>query len=1246
MIQRRLALQNIVALLSAAAIWALSGYLVVHQREEVIVAAQTSVLNTAKVVAAQVEGSIDQIDAMLTNFADRYVRSAKSDDITITQLAEQIRREIHVAALVDRMGIIDEHGINILNTGSDHPPNLDLSDRDYFIKAKMGQRRLILEGPMQTRLKGEWAMVLARRIEGEDGKFMGVIFAILPVDTLGQEFAKLDLDKSGIINLRTADLAQVVRYPALAGPNSSTGNRNVSQTIQDLMREHPGQKQYVYRTIAPIDGIDRVYAYQQFEHLPLWMTVGRATADFATSWELTAAWLGLASSALTLLLIFGARRLIHQTQLLESQLAEMNLSEERLKDSELRLSRVIVGSDQGFWEWNLQTNDFSVSPRFETMLGWAPGEMRLDPEHWPDYVQPDDLAASMHSIREVLEGRATIHEMEIRCRTKSGSWGWVLTRGSIVERDVDGRPLIMAGTHTDISERKLKEVELAQAHQRLKDNDLAMDAVGIGVSWVDEDSGRFTYANGTMLRRLGYSLDEFTKLHAWDVNPDYSPEIFHQQSEILRAQGSLKLDAYHRTKDGRHIAVEVIVHRQAAHKDIPARRIVFATDISERKQAEDRLRESEARFFRLFNEAPLAMCFVGQDGLFSARNRRFDESFGYGHDELRNIDDWWMLAYPDPVYREWVQKIWSDAVEESSQTGREIAPLEYRVTCRDGSQRIVVISGITLGENLLATLADITDRKQAEEQIHLLNANLEQRVQERTLQLEAANAELLHAKAQAEAAATAKSEFLANMSHEIRTPLNGVLGLAQIGYRDNAGRGKVLETFSRILDSGKLLLTIINDILDFSKIEAGKLPIESLAFAPRDLAEEAIRSVSTLAERKQFKLSVDTSDLPAGCLGDPMRISQILLNLLSNAIKFTEHGEVCLSARCEGGKLVYTVRDTGIGIPQDTLARLFQPFEQADSSVTRKYGGTGLGLVISRRLAELMGGSLSATSALGQGSAFTLRLPMKETAAPLVSGIIAVTGSKRLSGLNLLVAEDNVVNQMVIEDMLRGEGADITLVGNGQDALDAIERCARPFDAILMDVQMPVMDGLETTWRIKRSHPDLLVIGQTAHALKEEIDKCHAAGMVATINKPIDLEIMISTLLDLIHRPINRPTSVEAATQPPEDNVAVDWPALRLRYPNRVDFIDRLIGMVLSGHADDGMRLRALANGGDIEAIERLAHELKGIAGNLCAPEVVTSATRTMASARSKEEEAVQHAYELADAMDRMITVFRSGRPA
>jgi CheY-like chemotaxis protein/anti-sigma regulatory factor (Ser/Thr protein kinase) len=274
--------------------------------------------------------------------------------------------------------------------------------------------------------------------------------------------------------------------------------------------------------------------------------------------------------------------------------------------------------------------------------------------------------------------------------------------------------------------------------------------------------------------------------------------------------------------------------------------------------------------------------------------------------------------------------------------------------------------------------------------------------------------------------------------------------------------------------------------------------------------------VAGLAKQKRLTYELEVaSGLPGWLNGDAQRLQQILLNLLTNAIKFTRQGGVQLQIEPEGGHIVFKVTDTGIGMSAEQVARLFQPFEQADSSTTRKFGGTGLGLAISRNLAQLMGGEITVESAPGKGSAFALRLPLIAVEAPLSAHVQpSASTEKRLAGLKLLAAEDVAVNRLVLEDLLLYEGAQVIFAENGQQALDKLEEAGvDAFDAVLMDVQMPVMDGLEATRRIREIAPLLPVIGLTAHALEEERDKCLEAGMVAHVTKPIDIDLLVAAIL-------------------------------------------------------------------------------------------------------------------------------------
>jgi PAS domain S-box-containing protein len=371
----------------------------------------------------------------------------------------------------------------------------------------------------------------------------------------------------------------------------------------------------------------------------------------------------------------------------------------------------------------------------------------------------------------------------------------------------------------------------------------------------------------------------------------------------------------------------------------------------------------------------------------------------------------------------------------------------------------------------------------------------------------------------AEQLARVRSEFVANMSHEIRTPLNGILGFSEIGLRNMDNPEKLRNALAKVKTAGQHLRGVIDDVLDFSKIEAGKLQTESINVPLHASLEEVVNLMHDAAQGKGLTLSLEKSpDLPATCLGDPLRLRQVLLNLLSNAVKFTESGRVALTAGLSRGELLLRVVDTGIGMAAAQIAHVFEPFIQADGSNTRRYGGTGLGLAISRHLVELMGGRIAVESQLGRGTTFEIFLPYQPARAlPAPAPAQAAAASdypQTLAGVSVLVAEDDLINREIMVENLTLSGARVVAVENGLDAFSRVqERGADAFDIVLMDVQMPVMGGHEATQRILEVAPGLPIIGQTAHAYGEERDKCFASGMVGHVAKPIDYDVLEALML-------------------------------------------------------------------------------------------------------------------------------------
>ena len=416
-----------------------------------------------------------------------------------------------------------------------------------------------------------------------------------------------------------------------------------------------------------------------------------------------------------------------------------------------------------------------------------------------------------------------------------------------------------------------------------------------------------------------------------------------------------------------------------------------------------------------------------------------------------------------------------------------------------------------LGESFNHMIEEI---KISQEEIRQHRELLEERIRQRTEELEQAMRAAL-------ASSQAKSEFLANMSHELRTPMNGLLGMLDV-VLDSPLEDEQKEQLEIAQRSAYSLLALLNDILDLSKIEAGKMMIEKIPYNVRTVLDDCVKSFQARAAQKGISLHFETDPLaPGPVMGDPLRVRQVAANLLSNAVKFTDRGSVRLrlsaAVDAENWEMRIAVTDTGLGIEADKLSTIFEKFTQADGSITRKYGGTGLGLAIIKRLVEMQAGRVTVESKIGTGSTFTVALPFELVEEPFYAAPApaALRPRPATAGVaRLLLVEDNVVNQKVVTAILRKKGYAIDVANDGREALAKLDAAAEPYDVVLMDIQMPVMDGLEAT-RVIRKNPRwdrLPIVAMTAHAMNGDKERCFQAGMDSYVSKPIQPAHLIGTI--------------------------------------------------------------------------------------------------------------------------------------
>ena len=635
--------------------------------------------------------------------------------------------------------------------------------------------------------------------------------------------------------------------------------------------------------------------------------------------------------------------------------------------------------------------------------------------------------------------------------------------------------------------------------------------------------------------------------------------------------------------------------------------VAVKEDITERKAAEDQLRKLSLAV----EQSPTSIAITNLDASIEYVNPAFLKQTGYTQEELHGQNPRALQSgkTPPAVY----QEMWGELREGRTWIG------EFINKRKDGSEYIerATLAPIRRDDgtvsHYLAIKEDITEAKRLGDELEAYRLHLEDLVDTRTEQLR-------EAQRRAEAANTAKSAFLANMSHEIRTPLNAIIGLTHLLSEQISDPGQI-KRLGKVSGSARHLLNIINDILDLSKVEAGKVQIEAVDFAVDELIQKVHDNLGDRAREKGLELRFDVDPrLPESVRADELRVSQVLLNLTTNAIKFTAKGHVEVRVRLAhelaGADLIrFEVEDSGIGLTDEQIARLFQPFEQADVSTTRQYGGTGLGLAISRQLVGLMGGEIGVASKPGSGSTFWFQLPLELARSPVESDIdmpqatqAKVLAPRPPASVQVLVVEDDPINQEVACEQLTNEGFRVRLAENGAVALE-LAKVTR-FDLVLMDVQMPVMDGLTATRALRQlpGYRNAPILAMTASVFADDRRACLDAGMDDVVFKPFNPMEFLAKVCRWTGAVLGKRTDGQGSGLLAK--IPLQWQGLV-----KIAGLDPLAGVAaLAGNwrsyarllhsfardrRGEGGQLRAMAEHRQLRDLKYAAHRLKGVAGTL-----------------------------------------------
>jgi two-component system sensor histidine kinase/response regulator len=879
-------------------------------------------------------------------------------------------------------------------------------------------------------------------------------------------------------------------------------------------------------------------------------------------------------------------------------------TDEALHTSSERYRLIVQTAAEGIWMTDAEDCTTFVNPTMARMLGYETEAMLGRP--MSDFMDEESRALLKRQHQQRRPGQA--EQGDARFYRKDRSSLWCLLSTTLVYAD-DGAYAGTLAMITDITDRRLAEVALRNSSQRMAS---VFNAVTNGLVVLNGE-GTVLECNAAAARMLG----DFSASGAplW-------PGV-HEDGRIYEADEHPVRRALLSGESVRDVVMGVgaasgpcwlSVNAEPMRDEFGAATMAVAslTDITYRKRSEDAVRRGEQRLQEIIKMMPIGLFLKAPDSHMILMNPASELQFGYSLQQLRAGDY-------RPMHTEEEAARFRERDLQAFGLGELIDYEESIYNPKLGQQlHLRTFKKPVYNEKgqpayLICMSIDITDSKKVEQDLRELNEHLEERVAQRTRQLD-------QAKQVAEEASLAKGQFLANMSHEIRTPMNGVIGMAYLALKTELDP-RQRDYLEKIRFAGEHLLRIIDDILDISKIEAGKLQIEQLDFSMDHVLQTLTTVVAPKAAGKGLLMEFELDPaLPPVLRGDPLRLGQVLINYANNAIKFSEEGSIVVRVMnvvsdAQECLVRFEVSDHGIGLSESEIGKLFQSFQQADTSTTREYGGTGLGLAICKQLAQLMGGEVGVRSVPGAGSTFwfTAQLGVSsrslpdiinqvgEAAAQLADSARNSAALASLKGARILLVEDNTFNQQIALEMLEEAGCVVCLANNGAEALDLLRQA--PFDCVLMDVQMPLMDGLQATRHIRADArlAHTRVLAMTATATNEDRARCIDAGMDDFISKPIQPALMVQTIARWLPA---RP----AAQQTPLPRAAAAFPTLA----GDPEVIDLTVLAQLLGYHPDKIRkfafkflqsseqafseMETALQQGDIQQIRELGHRVKAAA--------------------------------------------------